>query len=187
MCSAVIDQAAPIIIDVEASGFGRGSYPIEIGFVLPDGNTHCTLIKPDPSWTHWDVSAEALHGISREILQKHGKPINDVAAWMNDHLRGTTAYSDAWCNDLSWLGLLFDFAELPQLFRLESLNTRLSEAQMNIWSDTRQQILVELAIKRHRASNDANVIQRTYLATLASTSNEPQSLWHDEVYRGKAV
>ena len=26
------------VLDIEASGFGRGSYPIEIGFVLPDGN-----------------------------------------------------------------------------------------------------------------------------------------------------
>ena len=38
---------APIIIDIEASGFGRGSYPIEVGLVLPDGTPHCFLIAPD--------------------------------------------------------------------------------------------------------------------------------------------
>ena len=27
----------PAILDIEASGFGRGSYPIEIGYYLPDG------------------------------------------------------------------------------------------------------------------------------------------------------
>ena len=30
----------PIVIDVEASGFGKGSYPIEVGVVLPDGSRH---------------------------------------------------------------------------------------------------------------------------------------------------
>ena len=30
----------PIIIDIEASGFGRGSYPIEIGYHMPDGESY---------------------------------------------------------------------------------------------------------------------------------------------------
>jgi len=166
MCAVVNDQLAPIIIDVEASGFGRGSYPIEVGFVMPDGETQCTLIKPEQSWTHWDESSEALHGISREILAQHGKPVEEVARWLNQHLRGLTVYSDAWGNDLSWLGVLFEYAEVPQLFHLDGLNKLLSEDQMNIWSDTRNQVLSELGIKRHRASNDAKVIQRTYLETL---------------------
>jgi hypothetical protein len=37
------------VIDVEASGFGRGSYPIEVGFVLPDGEAVCTLVRPRPT------------------------------------------------------------------------------------------------------------------------------------------
>jgi hypothetical protein len=43
----------PIIIDVEASGLGHGSYPIEVGFALADGETHCRLIKPEEDWQHW--------------------------------------------------------------------------------------------------------------------------------------
>ena len=58
----------PIFVDVEASGFGSLSYPIEIGIALPDGNRYCTLIAPAPSWVHWDPKAEALHGLSRERL-----------------------------------------------------------------------------------------------------------------------
>ena len=42
---------APPILDVEASGFGPGSYPIEIGYVLGDGTAYCTLISPAISWT----------------------------------------------------------------------------------------------------------------------------------------
>lgn len=178
MCAAVNDQLVPIIIDVEASGFGRGSYPIEVGFVMPNGDTQCTLIKPDPSWTHWDESSEGLHGITREVLAKHGKPIEDVAQWLNQHLRGLTVYSDAWGNDLSWLGALFEYAEMPQLFHLEGLNKLLSEDQMNVWSETRKQVVSALGIKRHRASNDAKVIQRTYLATLTESGAESHHMWN---------
>ena len=51
---------APTVLDIEASGFGRGSYPIEIGYCLPNGDTFCTLIKPEPEWQHWDAEAEKL-------------------------------------------------------------------------------------------------------------------------------
>ena len=178
MCAAVNDQQVPIIIDVEASGFGRGSYPIEVGFVMPNGDTQCTLIKPEPSWTHWDESSEALHGITREVLAKHGKPIEEVARWLNQHLRGLTVYSDAWGNDLSWLGALFEYAEVPQLFHLDGLNKLLSEDQMNVWADTRNQVLSELNIRRHRASNDAKVIQLTYMATLPVSNGSADSMWN---------
>ena len=166
MCSAVNEPLVPIIIDVEASGFGRGSYPIEVGFVMPDGSTQCSLITPEPSWVHWDESAEQLHGITREILAEHGKPIEEVALWLNEHLRGLTAYSDAWGNDLSWLGALFEYAEVPQLFKLDALNKLLTEEQMNAWSGARDNVVSELSLKRHRASNDAKIIQMTYLSTL---------------------
>jgi len=166
MCSAVNEPLVPIVIDVEASGFGRGSYPIEVGFVMPDGSTQCVLIKPELSWVHWDESSEALHGITREILAEHGKPIEEVARWLNDNLRGLTVYSDAWGNDLSWLGALFEYAEIPQLFHLEALNKLLTEEQMNTWSEARDKVLSELSLKRHRASNDAKIIQMTYLSTL---------------------
>ena len=48
----------PTIIDVEASGFGPYSYPIEIGVALDNGDKYCTLILPAPAWTHWDEEAE---------------------------------------------------------------------------------------------------------------------------------
>jgi len=173
MRSAVNEPLVPIIIDVEASGFGRGSYPIEVGFVMPDGSTLCSLIKPEPSWVHWDNSAESLHGITREILAEHGKPIEEVAVWLNEHLRGLTVYSDAWGNDLSWLGALFEYAEVPQLFHLDALNKLLTEEQMNAWSEVRDKVVSELSLKRHRASNDAKIIQMIYLATLPNDNVYP--------------
>ena len=72
----------PVIIDIEASGFGRGSYPIEIGYYTPEGSSYCTLICPEADWVHWDASAESVHGIQRELLLRKGKPCDP------DRLRG---------------------------------------------------------------------------------------------------
>ena len=69
----------PAFLDIEASGFGRDSYPIEIGFVLSDGEAWCTLVRPESGWTHWDPAAEALHGITRDLALRHGRPPVDVA------------------------------------------------------------------------------------------------------------
>lgn len=53
----------PIMLDVEASGFGRGSYPIEIGLAFPDGTSVAYLLRPEPDWVHWDEGAEQVHGL----------------------------------------------------------------------------------------------------------------------------
>jgi hypothetical protein len=47
----------PAIIDVEASGFGSLSYPIEVGVVDQTGIRFCSLIKPQNDWIHWDEQA----------------------------------------------------------------------------------------------------------------------------------
>ena len=36
----------PAILDIEASGFGRGSYPIEIGFVGTDAQHIAAQVTP---------------------------------------------------------------------------------------------------------------------------------------------
>ena len=105
-------QPAPTVLDVEASGFGRHSYPIEVGYVLPDGKTYCTLIRPEPNWTHWDPQAEHLHHIARETAVARGRPASEVAQMLNTHLRGQTVYTDGWANDYSWLAALFEVADL---------------------------------------------------------------------------
>ena len=59
-------KKTPIIIDVEASGFGNGSYPIEVGVALDDDTKFCSLIHPAPEWDHWDDEAEKVHRIARD-------------------------------------------------------------------------------------------------------------------------
>lgn len=160
----------PIIVDVEASGFGRGSYPIEIGLALRNEKTFCQLIQPAPEWTHWDPRSARLHHIDREMLLEFGHPIDEVALDLNGLLAGETIYSDGWGFDQTWMSLLFDEAGVIPGFRIQALTHILSEAQMEIWDDTRKRIHKQLGLQRHRASNDARVLQLTWMETKKHTS-----------------
>jgi hypothetical protein len=154
-------QSLPPFIDIEASGFGRGSYPIEVGFVLEPSTTYCSLILPAPHWTHWDAAAEQVHHISRTVLQAHGRPATVVAQSLNAALQGQTVYSDGWAHDYSWLGILFDEAGLMPTFKLENLRKLLSEDEAARWDPCKQGVIAELGEPRHRASTDARVLQQT--------------------------
>jgi hypothetical protein len=117
------------VIDIEASGFGRGSYQIEVGFVTANQSLGCCLIKPIDSWLHWSEEAEKIHGIQRSLLTEKGKSLSWVAHWLNTNLHGFTVYSDAWANDMSWVGKLFDEAEVIQAFKIESILNLLNEQE----------------------------------------------------------
>jgi hypothetical protein len=152
----------PNIIDIEASGFGPDSYPIEVGFVLGDGQKYCTLISPLDEWVHWDEQAEQVHGISRRTLATHGEPAAQVAAELNRLLQGRTVYSDYWSVDQSWLNTLFYATRMMMGFHLSSIELIMSESQIEDWQSKRDAVLAEHGGNRHRASYDAWVIQETF-------------------------
>ena len=156
----------PNIIDIEASGFGVDSYPIEVGVVLGTGEKYCALIKPAEDWLYWDRKAELVHGLSLDTLLSHGKPINTVARELNSFLENKTVYSDGWVVDKPWLSRLFYRSGVNPTFFLSSLEYILKEPQMEIWTDTQRQVMRDLALTRHRASTDALVTQETYARTL---------------------
>ena len=156
-------NTAPPIIDLEASGFGRGSYPIEVGFALENRDIHSFLIRPEEEWTHWSEEAEQIHGITREQLLKDGMSIEDIALKLNEMLRGKTLYSDAWSFDSSWIGRLFDSAEIVQRFRIDTINKLLKPEQVEFWHPTKEKVLEELGLKAHRAGIDVQVLQETYI------------------------
>ncbi len=148
------------VIDIEASGFGRGSYPIEVGWVLADGSARCCLVQPAPGWTHWDAAAERVHGITRATLLAHGRPARSVAEQLNVDLAGATAYCDGWAHDYPWLAALFDAAELTPAFRLETVARLLDAGALERLGSAREQARREMGVRRHRASNDARALQR---------------------------
>ncbi|GHB17251.1 hypothetical protein [Salinicola rhizosphaerae] len=156
----------PTLLDIEASGFGRGSYPIEIGLARGDGSRCAFLIQPAEDWGHWDPKAELLHGISRARLMREGHPALEVARWLNGELAEIgIAYSDSWGYDNTWLSLLFDQAGMLPRFRLESLRRLLSEEQLTCWNETKQALIEEHGIRRHRAGDDAYLLQLTYVTS----------------------
>ena len=166
----------PFIIDVEASGFGSKSYPIEIGVALDDGRKFCTLIFPAPDWTHWDDEAEKVHHISRDVLESHGKPIQEVADKLNELLAGMTLYSDGWVVDKPWLTTLFHAARRPMKFTVSPLEMILSEEQMLTWHEVKERVVNNTKLSRHRASNDAWIIQETFNQTLDMIKDSKSSL-----------
>lgn len=153
----------PIVIDVEASAFGRGSYPIEIGVAMPEHTTHCYLIRPENDWQRWDEEAASIHNLSRETLIAHGRDVGDVARELNSLLKGQHVYSDAWGFDSSWIALLFHRAGVTQEFRLRALDTLMEEPDLIQWAQTRDDICEAMNLTRHRASADALITQLTYL------------------------
>jgi len=153
----------PVIIDIEASGFGKGSYPIEIGYYMPDGQSFCSLICPEPSWTHWDDSAEAAHGIAREQLVSRGKPAVEVCLILNRSLRGQRVYCDAWSYDYVWLSVMYEAVDLVPSFEFKDIREILSECEKTRWHATRAKVEARLALQRHRASGDARTLFETLL------------------------
>ncbi len=163
---ASLDETAappPGVLDMEASGFGRDSYPIEVGYVLPDGQAYCSLIRPQPGWTHWDPAAERIHRITPAILKANGRAVTQVAQHLNDHLQGQTMYCDGWAHDYTWLATLFDAAKITPNFRLENLRVLLNEREAAYWDVLKRQVTQELRLQRHRASSDAKILQRTLM------------------------
>tara|TARA_Y100000588_G_scaffold311763_1_gene338039 strand:+ start:11903 stop:12436 length:534 start_codon:yes stop_codon:yes gene_type:complete len=153
----------PIILDIEASGFGSGSYPIEVGVAMPDGALHVWLVKPLDDWVHWQPSAEQVHGIPREELLREGITPRQVADELNELLAGKTVYSDGWGVDRTWLALLFHEAHVLQGFKLDSIYGLLSESEWEHWSEQRDEVLRLTGMVPHRAGTDALVIQKTFI------------------------
>ncbi|MFN3886594.1 MAG: hypothetical protein ACK4MG_06500 [Aquabacterium sp.] len=162
--AAGVAALPPPVIDIEASGFGHGSYPIEVGFVLPDGQAWCSLIRPEADWQHWDDAAASMHGITREQLWCHGRSPATVCDTLNQRLRGLTIYSDAWAHDYTWLGRLFDVADRVPAFKLENLRALLTEADAARWHEVKSQVAARMGLARHRASADARLLQQTLAA-----------------------
>jgi len=160
----------PNIIDIEASGFGALAYPIEVGYVLSNGERYCALIRPFEHWTHWSDDAEAVHKIPRQTLLERGKSPSAICCELNEQLQGATVYSDAWVVDKPWLNRLFHDAGIPMQFFISPIELILDERQFEHWPDVRDAVITEHEIERHRASNDAWIIQQTFLRLQQSDS-----------------
>ena len=101
----------PTFIDIEASGLGNTSFPIEVAWNDSEGVITNHLVRPESDWTSWDPEAERLHGIKRDELERVGISTADLCGLIRNSLSGTTAYSDAPELERFWLNRLFRAGE----------------------------------------------------------------------------
>jgi hypothetical protein len=94
-------------VDFEASSLDSGSFPIEVAWVNENGQGESHLIRPERAWTSWSPQSEKIHGISRPILFREGKPADWVARRALTALTGAILVSDNPAFDGHWLSMLF--------------------------------------------------------------------------------
>ena len=108
-----------------------------------------------------------MHGITRAHIERHGRSVGDIAAALNERLRGPTVYSDAWAHDYTWLNRIYESADRSPSFKLDNLRALLDDQQAAHWHEVKATVLGTLGSQRHRASADARLLQQTFLAVQA--------------------
>ena len=99
-------EALVVFLDFEASSLGRKGFPIEVAWVFETGEEETHLIRPAADWTEWATSAEAVHRISRDLLDREGAPAAEVARRVLEALSGHRLYASAPSWDGQWLSRL---------------------------------------------------------------------------------
>ncbi|MBB3318019.1 hypothetical protein FHT97_005016 [Rhizobium sp. BK399] len=103
-----------VFLDFEASSLAKQSFPIEVAWVFQDGRSRSFLIRPAPDWTDWSTEAQAIHGISRELIDSDGIAADEVAQGMMKELSGHDLYASAPSWDGKWLSVLLRAGGLPR-------------------------------------------------------------------------
>jgi hypothetical protein len=157
-------RSSPIaFIDLEASGLGSNSWPIEVGWAFESGAPTSMFVRPAPSWPleAWDENAQRLHGITRERLHREGRDPREVADALNEALTGSAVFSDAPDWDGFWLFRLFSAAGAKQDFALQDFG-RLVRPLAGFGEAALLAQATRLSPRNHRASGDARHLQTIY-------------------------
>ncbi len=161
-------QAPPLFMDLEASSLrAHESFPTEIAWSTPAGGIESALIRPEQNWTDWSEQAEALTGISRDLLARDGRPAGEVADMLNRTLSGWTVYVDGGAYDRFWLRRLFNAAGRKPGFHVEDMSVLIPVRlrDRTDWADRLQQLQQQAredAGPAHRASSDVRFLRYLY-------------------------
>ena len=106
-----------LLIDFEANGLSEETFPTEVAWIDPLEGEKATsfLIQPAPRWAkmRWDLNAQQITGITREMVLKKGVPPTDAATAARRAMDGACVIlSDAPEWDRNWMKMLFDAAGL---------------------------------------------------------------------------
>ncbi|MEM9013855.1 MAG: hypothetical protein AAGB02_01995 [Pseudomonadota bacterium] len=159
-------------LDVEASGLGARSWPIEIGWCFLETEPVSVLIKPHEKWPleEWEKTAESLHGVSMETLIMDGQFAGDVCDQLNAALGGKRVFSDSPDWDSFWLYRLFDAAKKRQNFTLDGLGavfSRFSPEQIDAFVE----VVTAQFPRRHRAAADCLHMRALYRLAKGQTDD----------------
>lgn len=147
------------IIDFEASGLSKQSYPIEVG--LTNGSDeYQALIKPMAHWQYWSDEAEAVHRITRTQLGSAGLDPAHVAHTLNHKLSEQTVYCDSVHWDSFWCNVLFSDNGIHQRFEVLDIQELLkgSDDHLGAFLAARSQLENADEYTVHRALDDAKII-----------------------------
>lgn len=145
-----------ICLDLEASGLGAASYPIEVAWKNARDNTSDNfLINPDSvaGWDYWDDFAEEIHGIERSTLTRQGINATDACLRLNQGLEGKQVLSDAREFDLFWLSRLYQATGMAMTFELVGLDAILGGEEL-----VQYRFVSKSQLRRHRAMKDVEHI-----------------------------
>lgn len=178
---SLLDQGAKLVVlDLEASALGLGSYPIEVGLAIMEGGTApirtwSTLVRPTADWEFrgvWSPAAQAVHGIPIHELRREGRPVDEVCMILNALLRpASRVVTDAPEYDRDWLARLFDGAGVEQRFYIGGIERLAIECLTK--DELRQyEHLLRRSRAPHRAGPDAIRLASAFLE--ARLSYRPQ-------------
>ena len=172
--------------DIEASGLN--GVPIEVGWALPDLATgkivqRSALIRPPAAWRIadlWDGVAEAVHGITMDVLMADGQTPDVICAALNHELAGYVLYADAPEWDLPWLDALFAASSHDRSFDVSSQDALRfigHEARAHGWSaQSFADVITQVDATYphiHRAGPDAARLAALWLAANNQSTGWP--------------
>lgn len=104
-----------VFLDFEANSLLPGTYPIEVDWGSPGVEIESHLIRPEPEWLDWSPESEAVHGITRQMLESDGRPAPWIARRLFETLTasGVVALADGLPHDQMWLSELLETVEMP--------------------------------------------------------------------------
>ncbi|MCC6744453.1 MAG: hypothetical protein IT175_11385 [Acidobacteria bacterium] len=155
-------NAVPPFLDFEASSLD--GHPIEVAISTADGRIRSWLIRPTREWADWSRKAEALHGVSREMLARDGISVRVVARNLDEAIGDGLVYSDSPEFDGWWCRQLFEAAGEEMRFRIGHAGLLIPDVpgrNAEIESEARRR-----AGPAHRAARDVAYLVELYrLAT----------------------
>jgi hypothetical protein len=164
-----VEPNVPIIcIDIEASGFGPLSYPIEVAWKCGlTGESDQFLINPTTgyNWTQWDLSAAGVHGITMGQLLAEGVTVHEACKRLNQMLSGKVVTSDALDFDFFWMRRLFDAAMMKPAFKMQGIDTVLEGGQL-----IQYRLIASAQVRKHRAMDDVDDLFTCLEACLKSSA-----------------